>query len=162
MTLLDVNYHPISFSRVNTAGAFDFPSLDYGTYYLHPEMAGISSDIVKIEITPAKPHVDVIMTFTGTHILGIGDINAGIAAVMIYPNPVTDQLTISINLMLPIRSALIFVRSTDSCSFNCEKWSIQGQTKIIVPFSGLNEGMYIVKIHSEDGINVVKRVIKSR
>jgi len=162
MTLLDVNYHPISFSRVNTAGAFDFPSLDYGTYYLHPEMAGISSDIVKIEITPAKPHVDVIMTFTGTHILGTGDITAGLAMIMVYPNPVIDQMTLSINLPASNVIQIDICTITGQVVYSTLKPVLEGQTKIIVPFSELNEGMYIVKIHSEDGINVVKRVIKSR
>jgi hypothetical protein len=162
MTLLDVNYHPISFSRVNTVGEFDFPSLDYGTYYLHPEMAGISSDTVKIELTAAIPHVDVIMTFTGNRITGTGDYLMNNENVFVYPNPVSDQLNVAINLK---RSAVI---RFDVCTvagqtvYTTTRPAGSGKSIFSLPFSQMMDGMYIVKVYSEDGINVVKRVIKSR
>ncbi len=162
MTLMDTNRNPISFSRVNTNGEFDFPALDYGTYYLHPEMAGITSDIVIIEITPAKPHVDVIMTFTGTRILGIGDIRTGKEKVFIYPNPVTDLLNVSFDLQRSTVIRIDVYTIKGQVVYTTSKHVNKGQSTVDLPFSGLNEGIYIVKIHSDDGINIVKRVIKSR
>lgn len=162
MTLLDVNYHPVSFSRVLTDGGFDFSALGYGTYYLHPELAGITSDLVKIEISAAKPHVDVIMTFTGDRILGIDNIKSGTETITIYPNPVTDQLMMSINLKTSDVIRIDVCIITGQVVYTIEKNINAGQSTVNLPFSRLNDGMYFVRIHSEDGINVAKRVIKSR
>lgn len=159
---MDANKNPISFSRVNTNGEFDFTTLDYGIYYLHPEMAGITSDIVMIEITAANPHVDVIMTFTGSRILGTGDIGTGKEKVFIYPNPATDLLKVTIDLQSSTVIRIDVCTIKGQVVYTTAKYVNEGQSTVDLPFSGLNDGIYAVKIHSDDGINIVKRVIKSR
>ena len=162
MTLFDVNKHPIGFSRVSTVGEFDFSSLDYGTYYLHPQLTGVTCDTVMIQITPDKPHVDVVMTFTGSQILGTGNIKVKSESVTVYPNPVTDQLKISINLQSSTDIKIVVSTIAGQTLFTTTRSVGSGQSTFSIPFSGFTEGMYIVKINSEDGINVVKRVVKSR
>ena len=87
MLLMDEEGNAISFDMVSESGSFDFSTMDYGTYYLHAEMAGITSDYVKVVLTPEKPHVDVVMTFEGKNILGINNIHPELEAGVIYPNP---------------------------------------------------------------------------
>jgi PKD repeat protein len=162
MILMDSNLKPIALCPVSVTGQFVFPSLDYGTYYLHPELMGFYGDIVKVEISSSKPHGEIVMTLTGHQILGIENLQTKAEAILIYPNPVTDQLTISFNLkasnkisidVFTINGQLILSRVNNVTS---------GISSITLPFSALNEGMYILKIHSEDGINIVRRVIKSK
>jgi PKD repeat protein len=162
MILMDANMKPISLSPVSATGQFVFPSLDYGTYYLHPEMMGFHGDIVKVEITEAKPNGNVVMTLTGNHILGTGNLQSVTETVLIYPNPVSDQLTISINLKASGKISFDVFRINGQLVLSTVKNVNSGISTVTLPFSGLNEGMYIVKIHSEDGINVVRRIVKSR
>lgn len=162
MILLDANQHAIGFSRVTDNGSFDFSGLGYGTYYLHPEIAGITSDLVKIEISASKPHAEVVMTFTGDRILGINDNTAVINTVTLYPNPVTDQLTVSVLLKASTTVRIDIFTITGEMIYSGVNDAPEGRSAFLVPFTGLTEGMYVVKIHSEDGINVVRRVIKSR
>lgn len=162
MILMDANMKPISIYLVNTTGEFSFSSLDYGIYYLHPEEMGFHGDIVKVEITEAKPNGNVVMTLTGNHILGTGNLQSVTETVLIYPNPVSDQLTISINLKASGKISFDVFRINGQLVLSTVKNVNSGISTVTLPFSGLNEGMYIVKIHSEDGINVVRRIVKSR
>jgi PKD repeat protein len=162
MTLMDVNKIPIAYCRVSSGGGFDFASLDYGTYYLHPELAGITSDTVRIELTATKPHVDIIMTFTGNRITGTGDNLMNNENVFVYPNPVNEQLNVAVNLR---RSAVIRI---DVCTlagqtvYTTTRPAGTGKSIFSLPFSQMTEGMYIVKVYSDGGVNSVIRVIKSR
>jgi PKD repeat protein len=162
MILMDANMKPISVYPLDTTGEFTFSSLDYGIYYLHPEEMSLYGDIVKVEITEAKPHGEVVMTLTGNHILGTGNLQTKAETVLIYPNPVTDQLTISINLMASNKISIDVWTISGQVVLTMSKNVSQGLSTVTLPFTGLAEGMYIVKIHSDEGINVVKRVIKSR
>lgn len=162
MILMDSNLKPISLSPVSAVGQFVFPSLDYGTYYLHPEEMGFYGDIVKVEISSSNPHGEIVMTLTGHQILGTENLQSVTETVLIYPNPVTDQLTISINLKASGKISIDVFTINGQLVFTTSENANSGLSRTTLPFSGLNEGMYIVKIHSEEGFNVVRRVIKSR
>ena len=98
MILKNSQGNPIGYKKVSTTGTFGFPSLAYGTYWLHPEMPGVTSDDIMIVLTPEKPHADVVMTFTGHKILGIGTAQGIVNRCSVYPNPVGENLTIAIDL----------------------------------------------------------------
>jgi hypothetical protein len=102
------------------------------------------------------------MTFTGSQILGTGNIKVKSESVTVYPNPVTDQLKISINLQSSTDIKIVVSTIAGQTLFTTTRSVGSGQSTFSIPFSGFTEGMYIIKIYSEDGINIVKRVIKSR
>jgi PKD repeat protein len=160
VTLLDANHHAISFSRVNSGGEFHFPTLDYGTYYLHPEMAGVTSDMVKIEITPSKPHAEVVMTFTGDHINGTADLKEG-EEFSIYPNPVTDNLMLSIRLQVPGEIRIELCTITGQIISEIRKPAGSVRTLISVPFSEYKNGIYVLRMHTAEGITITRKVVKA-
>jgi PKD repeat protein len=161
MTLQDANHHAISFSRVNSGGEFHFPTLDYGTYYLHPEMAGITSDLVRIEITASKPHVDVVMTFTGNHINGTGDLNEG-EEILIYPNPVTDKLLMSFGFQSSSEMQIQVCKITGEVISTITRHADPGRTVISIPFADYSYGFYLLRIRTDSGINISKKVVKTK
>ncbi|MCX6247953.1 MAG: PKD domain-containing protein [Bacteroidetes bacterium] len=152
----------LSSVQVNTGGNFNFTGLAYGTYYLVPELPGCPGDVIKVVLAQSNPNADVTLTFTGGHILGTSDLKRGEESVIVYPNPVTDQLTLSVNLQKSCVIRVEISTLTGQVVYSDFKPVREGQTKITLPFGGLNEGIYFVKIQSEEGINMVKKVIKSR
>ena len=160
MTLLDINKNPISFSRVSSSGAFDFPSLDFGTYYLHPEITGITSELVMIEITPAKPHADVIMTFTGNSIIGINNLLKGINSCIVYPNPVNDNVNVSFKTSEPMLLSFEIINMTGDIVLRVQKHLETGSNSITLSTGSLDSGIYSLRISSNEGFNLTKKLVK--
>lgn len=160
MILLNESWTAIGFSKVTASGLFDFHALDYGTYFLRAELPGVSCDNLKIDITTEKPQVEVYLNFSGNSILGLEETNPVNELISIYPNPVKDQLNIL--LQLPESSKVeieIFTMSVQKI-YKTFAWVSAGQNNVMIPFMGFPEGMYMIRITSEQGLNVVRKIIK--
>jgi len=162
MILMNSLGQPIGFAKVTTAGAFNFSTLAYGTYYLHPEMPGVTSDNIMIVISAAKPHVDVVMTFTGKNIQGIHDVASQVSQWTVYPNPVTDHVSVSIDMKQGMTvTAEIFNLAGQVLS--TREIVLQGGNNLInISTSGLPEGLYTLQLFSKDGVNIHAKMIKTR
>lgn len=160
MILMNENDTAIGFSRVSNSGDFDFPSLDYGTYYLRAELAGISSDIVKIEITTEKPHVDVFLNFSGNSILGLEEHNSPEGSVSVYPNPVENQLNILLELPGSSKGEIEIFTISGQKIYSVSKSLNKGENTFSIRFDDFPEGLFILRIVTENGINIVQKILK--
>ncbi len=153
---------PIGFAKVSTVGAFHFPTLAYGTYYLHPEMPGVTSDNIMMVISAAKPHADVVMTFTGKNIQGIHDVASQVAQWSVYPNPLTDHVSVSIEMKQGmVVTAAIFNIAGQQVSAG-EVMLQNGTNLINLSTSGLAEGLYTLQLFSKNGVNLHAKLVKTR
>jgi hypothetical protein len=159
MLLLDEDGKAIFYGKVSETGSFDFPTLDYGTYYLHAEMSGITSDNVQVVLTPEKPHVDVVMTFEGKNILGIKDIQPGIDAGSIYPNPMVDRFNLPLNLKEGMNLQFEIINQMGQTVYSSTRSTGQGQSLQTVPVTNLGAGIYTLKISSEKGTLITRKFI---
>jgi len=161
MTMLLMNNagSTISFNRVSDVGSFIFPTMDYGTYYLHAEMSGITSDYVKAVLTPEKPHADVVMTFSGKNILGINNKNPEMEAGVIYPNPSVDKFNLALNLTEAATVKVEIFNPMGQLTSSMVKSLGSGRSILTIPVSGLASGIYTLRISSDKGINITRKLL---
>jgi PKD repeat protein len=161
MVLLeDAGGNTISYYNVSSQGDFVFPSLAYGTYYLKAELAGVTSDLIMVVLSPANPQATVQMTFTGNNIYGFGNLTKGINSCIIYPNPVNDNVHISLNSTDRITVDFEIISITGTTVLQLTKNLSAGNNLIILPTNSLNSGIYSLRITSNEGFNVTRKLVK--
>ena len=162
MILLNESGNALEFRNNGGSNEFDFSTLSYGVYFLRAELPGCTSNLVRVEITQDKPIANVVMTYSGTKLLGISDGNTLIEGITTYPNPVIDQLNLSIASK---KDAPILVTISDLSGRNVssEVYNLTiGNNGIQINTSMLQAGMFILRITSNDGTNLVRKVIKTQ
>jgi PKD repeat protein len=162
MELMDASSTMIGFSQVDAGGAFQFPQLAYGTYYLHAEMAGCTSDLIVVEITEQNPDVNVVLTFAGGHILGVNDHTLTLDAGVVYPNPVREEANINVNTAKQTVLTAEVIDLTGRSVRKVTEAVSAGNHRITIPVSGLPTGMYTLRIYSGEGLSAAKKMVISR
>ena len=160
MVLLNAQGTPIGFTRVSTSGTFNFPSLAYGIYYMHAEMPGITSDYVKVTLSPGKPHADVVMTFSGKKILGIPEEATLLNRWLVYPNPVAALLTILLDLKHATNVNISIYNITGKMAASTQATLTRGVNRIEISTTSLPPGIYSLHINSGDGLFITTKLIK--
>jgi PKD repeat protein len=158
--LMNSDGKTISYFKVSDQGSFAFPSLAYGTYYLKAEIAGVKSDVVMVVLSPDKPQATVVMTFTGTRILGINEVLQPANTFKIYPNPVTDAANIAMHLSESAEISVRLVNLTGQQVFYLDKKMAAGNSVVTIPVSDLPPGMYTVCIISGNGKLYTAKLIR--
>jgi len=162
MLLLNSNGTAIFYDPVKPGGHFSFASLAYGTYYLKAEMAGIASDLIKVVISGEKPDPSVILTYTGTNISGISDIASGITSWVAYPNPVNDQLTISLEIKKEMKVSVELRNLAGELLTTLEVVLQTGNNTISLSTASLPTGLYTLRLSSNAGMEIHTKLAKTR
>ncbi len=156
----DVQGAPLGFSTVSSGGTFGFSALAYGSYYLHAEMPGITSDYVSIELTEEKPDVTVIMTFSGQRIIGIPDDSPLSGQWIVYPNPFADELMVEVDMLQAAKASVNIFNFSGQLQLTMAADFKAGQNIITIPAMDLQPGIYIFRIFSPEGLNLHRKLIK--
>ena len=160
MLLMDNNLNAIYYYKVNSEGDFTFPTLSFGTYYLRAEIPGVTSDVVKVEISQANPVASVTLTFSGNRILGIDEPSAALTAGTLYPNPVSDVAYLSIKTKKAMTIQIDLYNLAGQLVVHSQKALDSGETTIPVLVSMLPQGIYTLRVHSDEGISIIRKLIK--
>ncbi len=162
MMLMDENGIAIGFSSVNNQGYFDFGEMGFGTYFLRAELSGVVSDNVRIEITPELPHVDVVLNYSGTSVLGLEETPALENVLSVYPNPFSDRFTLSFNYPGSGMIEISIWSMTGQRVYLEVLSGNAGQKTVSISLSGYPEGLYTLRMRSENGIISAMKILKSR
>jgi PKD repeat protein len=162
MLITDEAGNVVSFDRVSGSGTFGFPTLAYGTYYIYGEMAGITSQHIKVVLTPENPHADIVMTLSGKNILGISDMNQAMEAGVIYPNPASDRINIVMNLKAGETVRVEIFNQMGQMISSMNKSLDRGKTLLTLPLQGMAPGFYNLRISSEKGMNISRKLLIAR
>lgn len=162
MLLSDQSGNLIKYCQVSSTGQFEFPALALGTYHLHAELAGCSSQDIEITITEENPSAEVNLTLSGHSILGVYDVQPPSFTGTISPNPAGNDL-------------IIYLYSESNTRVNTQVYSLtsrlmiadardinSGNSRIVVPVDKLIPGMYIVNIFTGNGLKITRKLIISR
>jgi PKD repeat protein len=161
MILMDENGTVINFTSVNSIGAFDFQALDYGTYLLRAELAGIASDNLKFEITAEMLYVDIVLSFNGFSVLDVDESGEFKAGLSVYPNPVHDRFNISIHLSGPAIIDFEIYSMTARMIYKSQAYGLKGSNSILIHFDDYPAGLYMLRISSGEGIIGIKKIVKA-
>jgi hypothetical protein len=150
----------------DNGGNFDFENLAFGTYQMFPDVAGVTTTPMYVTLSEDGPLVsDVsLVIFPAEITFAINENNSTYIeqAVLLYPNPVTDQARISFEMK---KSSSLTVRITDISGRTLmnQDWQLsQGTQEIILPVGDLPAGVYQVLIIPEDKVMISGKFLKAK
>lgn len=134
-------------------GRFYFRNLPFGSYVLEVEMAGYESAVSEtITLSPDQNMVeDILLQIEGENKVGIylPKQDQSYPALLAYPNPTADRVTISSLANISNTPILVSVYSTDGRLVGT--WQQMAQSpSIVLDLSGLKAGLYIIKLWDGD------------
>ncbi len=160
MQLMDAGGNMISFDKVNTQGDFIFPSLEFGKYFVHAEIAGITSDVIQVTLSQESPSAIINMTLSGKQIQGISEVPPAFEAGVIYPNPVTELAHLSILTKSSFPVIVELYSMTGKMVYTTGKMAETGETQLSIPVSSLPVGIYTLRIYSDNGTSITRKLLK--
>ena len=134
----------------------------YGTYYLHPEMPGVISDNIMIVITAQKPHAEVIMTFSGNKILGIGNEQTLFNGWSVYPNPVIDNVTVRVDMKQNTQALAEIYNMAGQLIYHSSFILNDGLNKIEISTSLFPSGIYSLRLYSKEGMSINTKLVVTK
>ena len=150
----------------NLQGQFNFNSIPFGTYQLYPDVSGISTTSMYVTISEEKPSEDNInlIIFPNEITFSINENNSDFIenSVLLYPNPVTDQARISLEMK---KTSGVEIRITDMSGkmvYQSNSMLTIGKQQIILPVGMLPSGIYQVVLIPEDQVIMTTRFLKSK
>lgn len=162
MMLMDQSYNVGKFVNVDAGGVFEFEDLSFGTYLIHAELAGCTSDLITVEITEENPEAEIVLTYSGGQILGLKEQNRILDAGSVYPNPAADL-------------AYLVVKNPAATTITAEIFDLSGRRvvrvvedapagnyRVAIPVSNLPTGLYNLRVYSEDGMTASRKIVISR
>jgi parallel beta-helix repeat protein len=134
-------------------GRFYFRNLPFGSYMLEAEMAGFESAFSDvITLSPDQNMVeDILLQIEGDNKVAIylpKQDHSG-PALIAYPNPTNDRVTISSLANISNTPILVSVYSTDGRLAGAWQQFVQGPS-VVLDLSGLKAGLYIIKFWDGD------------
>jgi hypothetical protein len=160
MLLSDSAGNTISYDEVTNEGDFNFNYLAYGTYYLKAETPGVNSDRIKVVLSPDKPDANVLLTFTGNSIIGINDPGNLINSITVYPNPVGDKVNISLHTVESMTLNFEIINMTGEILQRMQTEAGRGSNHYILSTGSLHSGIYSLRISSDKGYVLNKKLVK--
>lgn len=160
MILKNENNQAIGFTQVSTDGVFGFPSLVYGTYYLLPELPGINSQQIMVTLNESQPHAEVVMTYTGNSILGLGKNNGQDVSVQVFPNPVRSNACFNISAPGEPEVTVEILDMTGRRVMT-QPVRLNGEsTRTAINVQSMKPGVYVYKINSGSVMLATGRLIR--
>jgi hypothetical protein len=146
-------------------GYFNFSNIPFGTYQLFPDVAGIPTTPMYVTISEDKPLVnDVNMViFPGEITFSINENVSDFVdnALLLYPNPVTDQARISLQVKKTSDMTVMITDLSGRLISSQQTQVLQGSQEIILPVRDLPAGLYQVTLIPEDKVMISGKFLKS-
>ena len=146
-------------------GNFNFGNIPFGTYQLFPDVAGISTTPMYVTISASDPldnEVKVVI-YPQQITFSISEPNSDYIdkAFLIYPNPVSDQARISLDVKKASDICVMVTDLTGRVISRQQAQLSQGPQEIILPVGNLPAGVYQVLIIPEDKVMISGKFLKS-
>jgi PKD repeat protein len=146
-------------------GNFNFSNIPFGTYQLFPDVTGISTTPMYVTISEADPldnGVNVVI-YPQQITFSISEHNSTYLdnAFLIYPNPVSDQARISLDVKKASGMSVVITDLTGRSISRQVMQLSQGSQEIILPVGNLPAGVYQVLIIPEDKVMISGKFLKS-
>lgn len=145
-------------------GSFLFNDLAYGTYQLFPDVAGILSTPMYVTISEENPQIGDIslVIYPGEITFSINEHVSDYIdkAMLVYPNPVTDQAKISLEVKQTTMAIVNITDITGRTVYSQQNLLQNGSQTFILPVGQLQQGIYQVTIIPEDKVAVSAKFLK--
>lgn len=155
----------------DTTGYYAFDSIPPGDYRIYVDIPGLPMDSIyslSVTITDSSfTHLDYYADSNSVD--PVWAVNVGIRQVVnenlqysVYPNPASQKCTLLFDAAKP---EAIFVDLTDALGRNALSFrvnAVSGKNEFQVPLTGIEEGIYILRIHTSTGSSARKLVVEKQ
>ncbi|MCF8347698.1 MAG: PKD domain-containing protein [Bacteroidales bacterium] len=160
MLLYDSNKQPLGFTHVDESGQFGLYDLAFGVYYLYPELSGVASDFMRVELSEEQMQVDLKMTFENGSILGVSDYGESVSAGNVYPNPVGNKLFVPIENSKSQSIEVTIIGMDGRTHYNSRSSYVSGSHVIEIEVDHLPQGLYVILVSNGAEISSSRKFIK--
>jgi len=145
-------------------GYFGFANIAFGTYQIFPDVTGIPTNAMFVTISEEEPSVEDLSLVINTEeiIFSVNDNSSSFIenAMVIYPNPVTDQARISIEMKKSSEIDVLIVDPSGRRIFTENKFLQKGSNQLELNTRNLTPGFYQVIIIPEDRVHLSGKLLK--
>jgi len=165
--LLDSTGSNITYLYTGSDGVFDFSDLNLEKYKLFPEVTGVNTSEVAVELNEETPQIDsmiIELSLSGIDfIIPSKKVNAGLIN-NLYPNPVvnSERALLSVKLKTAQEVTLTITDFTGKTISNNRLHFNSGQTKVNIPVGKLSNGIYTVSITDKQGRTDTRQLVINR
>jgi len=154
---------PVAYTFSESDGSYQFNNLPYGEYTIQAEMQGKDTQRTPVILTENSTNVsiDFMVNESAIYFLGIDALNkTKIQAGNIYPNPVTDNLNLELNI--PVSgTATVEVIDMQGRIIHRELTELaNGNSRISIKTGDFVKGVYQLRIKTAGQKPVQRRFIK--
>lgn len=148
-----------------TDGSFDFEGLAFGTYQMFPDVAGVTTTPMYVTLSEEGPVIsDVnLVIFPAEITFSINEKQSEFIgqAMLVYPNPVTDQARISVEVKKS-SSFTVFISDISGRIILSQDWQVSaGKQEITLPVGNMNAGVYQITLVPEDRVMISAKFLKA-
>jgi PKD repeat protein len=158
--LTNADHQPLGFTEVASDGSFQFTGLAYGTYYIKAELAGVSSEYLRADISEGNSEMLMNLTFSGNSFLGTAENNPETLTGNIFPNPVIETASVEISSKTAATCNVMLFDLSGRMILSQVYATTIGTTSINIPVNTLQSGMYMMKIQYSNGTSISRKFIK--
>jgi len=149
----------------DNSGYFKFSNIPFGTYQLFPDVAGIQTTPMYVTISEEIPLANniTLVIYPGEITFSIHEnISAFVDnALLLYPNPVTDQARISLQVKKSSGLTVMITDLSGKIIYRQESQVYAGDQEITLPVRELPAGFYQVLLIPEDKVMISGKFLKS-
>gem|GEM_PF-2389593 len=165
--LLDTIGKNMTYLYTGADGDFDFSELNLEKYKLFPEVTGVNTSEIAVELNEETPQVDSLiieLSLSGINfIIPSKKVNPRLIN-NLYPNPVvnSEKALLSVKLKTAQEITLTITDFTGKTISNNSLHFNSGQTKVAIPVGKLSNGIYTVSITDKEGRTDTRQLIINR
>jgi PKD repeat protein len=155
--------NPIAYTFTDSEGTFEFNNLPFGEYTVQAEMPGKATQLISVSLSEnsSAVNLDLRVNESAVYILSIETPNKTlILAGNLYPNPVTDILTMELNA--PVSgTATVEVIDMQGRVIHRELTELSsGHNRVRIQTGDLNKGVYQLRIKTDGQKPVQRRFVR--
>ena len=163
--LLNEDFKPLLYNKTNELGNFDFSQLDYGTYYVYTEVVGVITNPVQISITEDNyEQIINIVISNGEAALNIEEQQSSYIEDIgeVYPNPVFENAYMTLSISKPSTTNIKIINQYGQIVYNKSVEYGKGDHIFNIDTQSYSNGIYVIKVTSEDNLVTVRKFLKLR
>jgi len=145
--LMDENDGMIMCSKANESGEFMFADMETKTYWVYPEITGVTAEKIQVNLSDEHPGYDSVHIVVFKQLAsGIFDLNEQAGhVVQIFPNPASTTLTLEADSPenLPVKVRLMDMQGREIGSVEPQA---SGFNTLSMDVSSLKSGMYLLQL----------------
>lgn len=160
MLLFNENMEAIKYVYTDASGNYEFDLLDWGTYYVYPEMVGLQSTGFMVVLSEDNPSQVINITIQNGVALSVNENSLVFISGELYPNPAKSTLSFTIEAEYSLNATLSVYSIIGQEMIIQQKHLSNGTNNIDLNVSTLPESIYYLRIQVGESKPLMRKFIK--